>query len=667
MKYLSILFFTLLLLSCHGWGYALTRWSATRNQYPFAFLSVIGVAVLIFLGGVLNLVRLAYPLALSILLLTGLTFFAIYCAEHAKTWLAACRANGSIDLEKLKSLSGQVVPIGILITAVSFYALTLLPAAAFNFSDDFYTYLPRPFRMLQTGTLAGNPFEVLGIDSVGGLAFLQGFILIGLPVGHILGLDAVFGFALAGLLLIAFSKKLNLHWSATAFALVVFMVINPQSVNVSALYLSSALILGVLFASFHLLDQLEKSVRDAIPINAVGLLGVLTAGSIALKSTQLTYVLAYLACFFTGLFLISKDRRKIFKIGSLVVLFTLVALLPWLVLHATHYASIVHAALQPTTAMVGSTSSVLKGDITRLFSTGELYYGDSFLSYGVIVLMLAAVGTYSSFNTFGNRYSSSQRGYFLIAASSCAAGVINYLFYGAIFPPPLVVRYSCSMLIATLPFALLVASMSVSNTSLPAKLLTLPSRKILMILSMPLLVTALFWSTFVKRAELAYYFHMTMQFPFNNNYIEYNRYATSLDARKEIRDIQYKTEPDQKIFAWISTPMHLDFSRNEIHSFIVGGLLNPWLNMPLDGSTNDMMQYLKAQGIRYILWEYSSRDKSTFEDTYNRWLASPYASYRRQAERALYLRNTLAAIMNKSSYLYNENGIVLIDLQQIHD
>ena len=345
MKYLSIIGFIFFLFACYGWGYALVRWTDTRDKDNFAFLSVVGIAVLIFLGGILNLVRLAYPAALIVLLVSGLAFFLISFSANAKMWLGTRRTGSLINTARLKTKSGYALPIVILIVAVAFYALTLLPVTAFNIHDDFYTYLPRPFRMLQTGTLAGNPYEVLGTDSLGAHAFLQGFVLLGLPVEYLQGFEAVFSFGLAGWLLIEIGKKFKVHWIYATLALLGFISINPQSVNVSPIYLGSAFILGIVFASCQLLEQMEKSDSGAIPIMTVTILGLLLAGLLTLKNTFLVFSVAYFALFFIGLLLVSTDKRKILKIGGLVVLAAFLVLLPWLGLHASNFVSTVRIAL----------------------------------------------------------------------------------------------------------------------------------------------------------------------------------------------------------------------------------------------------------------------------------------------------------------------------------
>lgn len=658
MKYLSIIYFTILLFACYGWGYALVRWTAVRDEFDFAFLAVVGIACMIFIGGVLNLVRLAYPASLTVLLLIGLAFLAISYAPKAKTWISAWN-DGNLSIpDRLKSMSAYALPVGILAIAVGFYALNLLPSAVFNSGDDFYTYLPRPIRMLQTGTISGDPFEMLGID-LGAQAFLHGFVLIVFPIEYLIGLDAVFGFALAGLLLIAIGRKFDLDWGFVAIALIVFIVVNPQTVNISALYTGSAIILGILLASCHLLDQIEDSGSNVGPLISVGISGLLSAGAIAVKTSFASYVFAYFAFFFTGLFLISKDKRKILKICGLIILSTFLAILPWLTLHSTNIAIDILTALNRSNVVANDHISLPLRHIPALFSADVLQYGDSYMSYGIIVLMLFMVGSYSLFSMFASRVTLFQRGYFLVASASCAAGIVSYFFNAYYTLPKSAVRYTCPILIAALPFALLVASMSATKPANHEKLLRLPGINIAVMMFMPLLVVILFFNSFVTRLERAYYQHMTLSYPVPDNYISLVHQTTSSETKKEIREIQYMAQPAQKILAWIDMPADLDFSRNEIYVVNHQGLQNPWLGMPFNGNINDMVQYLKGHDIRYIMWEYG--DNYDRVNTYRRWSAINLKA----GTHALYLRHMLDLIMKDGSFLYHANGLVLFDLQQI--
>ena len=625
-----------------------------NNQ--FAFMSVVGIACLVFLGGMLNLFRLAVPAALAILLLAGVVFFFICYAGRIKNWLVMRRTAASARTAKIP----EFLPFAILIIATGFFAWTLLPVTAFNISDDFYTYVLRPVRMLQTGSLAGNPYEMLGLDSLGANAFLQAFVLLGFPIQYLLGFDAVFSFALAGLLLVATARKFNLHWIYPLFAVILFVLINPQSVNISAIYISAAIILGIFYASCVLLDQIDEADGSGQIISAVTL-GLLFAGLIGLKVTFVAYSMVYFATFFAGLLWRTHDRKKVLKPGVLTLLATLLALLPWLALFAGNYASAIRLSLHPAAGAIESGFSLPKGNVIAMFSSADLFYGGSFLSYGLIVLFLLLVAIYSLSFLLRSRAASLRNLYFIVAAAACLAGVVSYLFNGIIFNPELAVRYSCPVLIASFPFAMLAAA-----SALPAASRNLPALKTTVMLAMPVMLAMLFWKDFMIRADRVYTQHESIAFDLNDEYLAYNRYVFSPEAREVMRALQYKTEPGQKIFAWVSMPMHLDFSRNEIYTLREPALLNPWLDLPYTGNASDMVHYLKGQGVRYIMWEYNGYGMPS-EEKMRGMLSYPFLVYRKIGQRSLYLRKVLAAMMQGGAAMFSTDNYVLIDLQMIRD
>jgi hypothetical protein len=338
--------------------------------------------------------------------------------------------------------------------------------------------------------------------------------------------------------------------------------------------------------------------------------------------------------------------------------------LPWLALYLPNLLSAVHIASHPSSVTsTENTFTSFQGHISSLFSDGKLPYGSSVLSYGVVVLMLALIGLYVFFIILKDKVTPLKRGYLLVAMACCLAGITSYFFFGLIIAPVVVIRYSCPVLIAALPFAWLAASMAVADSQKPAKLLSWSGTRVAIIMLMALLVVVIYWDNFITRVERAYYLHITLSANADyDKYIEVNRYLLSKNTKQKIRDIQNKTQPGEKIFAWVPAPMHLDFSRNEIYSITYASLLNPWLDMPLNGNVYDMVRFLKGQGIRYIMW---SENDGILEAVNRKELSSPYAVYRRIAKRGFYLRDMLASIIQGGEFLYNANGIVLFDLKQI--
>jgi hypothetical protein len=220
----------LVCISLYGWGLLFHRLSKCPVQNQIVTI-IVGLGVVIFLGGVLNLLRLAYGWAFDTLLITGIaltawfTKFKLKLPHKAGEWLCAA------------------VP-GLLIVAIMVFTVkTQLPPKVFNWHDDFEKYFAHPVRMLQTGTLFGSPLNALGSETLGGQTLLHGFILNHFPIQYINGADAVFGLFLC-LLLSASSLGLRpVYLPMFLLSPLVVFFINPQYVNVSALYMGSAFIM----------------------------------------------------------------------------------------------------------------------------------------------------------------------------------------------------------------------------------------------------------------------------------------------------------------------------------------------------------------------------------------------------------------------------------------
>src|SRR5215212_9635116 len=166
---LSLIFVT----SAWGWGQAF----ATVYRLPIlrlgAFTTVLGLAVLSFIGGILNLVGFARSATLVSLVLLGGVFSVVVLLRN-QGWRRVFRSSRSGVAEK-RWLSLTPVFMALAITILA--GVCLMPTSIFNFHDDFHTYLPRVIRILESGTIAGNPFDGMGLDSLGTQSFFQGFFI----------------------------------------------------------------------------------------------------------------------------------------------------------------------------------------------------------------------------------------------------------------------------------------------------------------------------------------------------------------------------------------------------------------------------------------------------------------------------------------------------------
>jgi hypothetical protein len=138
---------------------------------------------------------------------------------------------------------------------IGFTIETQLPPRVFNFHDDFEKYFTYPVRMLQTGTLFGSPLSAIGLETLGGEAVLHGIIINHFPIPYINGADAVFGLLLCLVLVVSVVPRRLPFLPISLLGLLMVFFINPQYVNVSALYLGSAFMM----ASILLLSRNYKN------------------------------------------------------------------------------------------------------------------------------------------------------------------------------------------------------------------------------------------------------------------------------------------------------------------------------------------------------------------------------------------------------------------------
>ncbi len=225
MGFVGPLFAVLALLSAHGWGRAgLVALRSPGLTAPVTM--VFGVAVIVFLGGLVNLAGIAYGGSLDVIGGAGCLLAVLFTArERPQRPSAASVIAGVVALIPTAFVSATQVPIGL-----------------FDFLDDFSKYFAYPVRMLGTGTLAGGGLNSLGTETLGGQALLDGFLLAHAPLTTINAVDAVFGLALCGLLLAGQIRRWGWSWLPLLGGVLLLAVVPNQYVNISTLYLGVALL-----------------------------------------------------------------------------------------------------------------------------------------------------------------------------------------------------------------------------------------------------------------------------------------------------------------------------------------------------------------------------------------------------------------------------------------
>ena len=313
-----------------GWGSAFQRmFGLERASWPAT--AAIGMAAVVFIGGVLNLARLAVPWALALVAAAG-----IYLALRERMFFEM-----------------PAVPVALAVAGIMIFTIaTQLPPGLYNGHDDFQKYFVYPVRMLETGTVFGSPLSAMGTQTLGAKAFLDGFVVALFPMVYINGVDAVFGLFLCLMLASRFGARM----AATLLGVLSVVMIDPQYANISTLYCGSALIMAV------------ATVPGAAAV------GLLYAALIAMKPTFAVLVAIHFVA------TIRSVRGALWTALAMAGF-----LLPWVLVHAPNYLK----AKASVPALVPG--NILR-DSLNLFSFAPLEYGASAASYALLIVAMGVCG-----------------------------------------------------------------------------------------------------------------------------------------------------------------------------------------------------------------------------------------------------------------------------------
>ncbi len=662
------------LMSTYGWGRLFIKLFYRDTPNSWAYAVALGLCSWIFLGGILNLIQLAYPLALDGLFVVGLYISLAIVIPSLRNSAAKYSPLRLFYQLRATSQSGitlraDIVPVLIILSATGFVIATLMPTAAFNFHDDFHIYLVSPVRMLQTGTLGGGPFELVGVAYLGTQSFLQSFILSRFAPEYINGFDFIFCFLVAGLLINDIGRKVDVHWLYRTLAILAFVFINPQYVNISALYSGALFILGLIYSTFLLADTLDA--RDMrFPVLSGIATGLFVASLISLKATFIPFTLLYSAMLLFGLMLMERNRKRVAAIGGVSAGTACVVLVPWIVISFNTYgkASVgVFEQLMRKSAQSGD-AVVNWGRLTDFFfSRAELFFGASLLDYNFTIVTILAAGLISIYLLPRNSGRPGSR-HLVVGLCAFTAATVTYLINAYLFSLDLadveeLVRYFAPVIIAVVPAStLVVGRLFWVSPSTPPGGVGPTWRLAIMFVACQGMVLGLFMESLLDRAARARDYRTSLSFPLaqSEDYLAYNRFALSDEPRDRFLKIQSVTDQGETILAWVSMPFHLDFDRNSILTMEWPGLVVGEAEKPFDGDPEEFRKFLKRFGIRYVMWQFKGYGMRS-----ERPLRGPLQPRARRQEARMYLNlmDVMRSLAGKSKVVYKDNRFVLLDIK----
>ena len=564
-------------LSLYGWGWMVARSCYGREAIYPAYRMALGITAVAFFGGVLNALGVATPGALDAILYGGMVLALASFALSLRRGvgfpdLATSLRSALTDSSRRADLLSDAIVLVLVAGLVVFLATVQMPAAAFNFHDDFQTYAVRPVRMLAVGTLGGNFFDSSGFDSLGGQTFLQAFFLRWLSVADLNGFDAVLCLALGLLLVREFGRHRGVSTVMVLLSVILFVAVDPQYVNVSSIYSGGLMILGLLFAAIRWAEIMAESgigrwdiIRAVVPIA----LFATTLGT--LKATYAVFLAAFLVLFLVGSLAVSADRRRVALAALAATLCAIVLAAPWLITYADQYAAILGSAGGDPGGGV-SPALAFTEVLSQLLRPRELFWGGNTLNYTLLAATLVIcfpVAAYQLYKT--ERVEGRLHAVIFFAAS--AAALASYLAGPFATDTNSAIRYAIPVFVGTVPvvliyFATCVRAASGSTSANHASIAPARRATTIGLVVLQVAVIGAFAGPVVERADRAARHRTLLSFPaaLGEAYKAYNTYALGEESRSWMRRAQELTDPDTTILASVSLPMHLDFKRNEVLS-----------------------------------------------------------------------------------------------------
>jgi hypothetical protein len=571
----AAVWFLIVLPVCFAGLGLLTRRLPGIGHVKAELLPALGVAAFIFAGGVLNLLHLAFPLPIWILLAAGLLASAYEARKRARS---PRPEGGNGPSSRFKG--GVWLPGAVLAAVMILTVATQVAPRAYNWQDDLQKYFVHPVRMLETGTVFGSPLSAIGAESLGGLAFVQSCALLWLPIGAINGADAILGLLLCLIPLFAFgSRQPGLRW-VSAVAIASTVIIDPYYVNISALFLGSALIVAAV-----ILTSETNAPDGAFSGGSPAALGLTYAALLALKPTFFLFVGPHLLAVVCALALAQAGMKRGLRWGATTVFFTASFLAPWVLVHLPRYlASSVRDSL--------SHPALLHHSI-HLLGLEPIDYGVAGLrAFTVLVVILAALGAACvGFRPLSGGQSAGN----MAAAAAASVGVATYPFMIFAFPrivgyadgDPTAIRYFIPLALGIFPIVFCVAS-----RCLKERASAISSRARLgLCMALGLASLVYFGPTAAERFRDAVRYRTLLPFPgaHVDGLAKAMEFALGSTKQAEVRSQQEKIPPGSSLIAWIYTPYCLNFSRNTIFDAEIAGIANRWGALP---------------AADYILWEY---------------------------------------------------------------
>jgi hypothetical protein len=350
-------------------------------------------------------------------------------------------------------------------------------------------------------------------------------------------------------------------------------VVNPQYVNVSALYTGAVLMAAAV--------MLVADDREEFPPSSL-CLGLIYAGLAALKPIFALFALFHLPLAAMSVATCAGSWRAGAGWAVRTALWSAAALAPWIVLHAPLY----FATQSPSAEQIPAASIA---DRLDLLSADRLVYGASYRHYALLAGIAVLAMAWGLMG--GLRRSTRPQRRLSLGVVAASATLLLCWFTLLALGPQMAgfdhgLRYAIPFFLGIAPFVAVLAT----TIATPLPSLAAAAVPVFAILA----AAVAFAPSFLERSQQAARAGSILAFSTfaqQPQFLTYNRDVLSDRWARYVRSVQNNIPPGEAFVGWISTPFRLDFRRNRVFDVDTAGLVAPWAALPLSA--------------RYVMWEYS--------------------------------------------------------------
>ncbi|MBF0625512.1 MAG: hypothetical protein HQL82_11980 [Magnetococcales bacterium] len=648
-------------LALFGFGYWQARF--LRLSLPGAALVALGMVPVLMLGGWLNLLGWAKAPALDGVALTGLLLALaglLIGRRHPARAVAGPRL-GSSRAWRLTDL-----PIAAWGLLLCWQAVTHAPLV--NIRDDLEKYLIHPLHMLGYGTVGGNPFLSIGDYTLGGQAFLQGFVAAHFDPAAVRLVDILFFQILFLLTLRGCGQRVGASPGFVVLVVAATAFMDPMSINVSSLFSAALLLFLLLILPF--LPGADAADADPWSWRRGVSFGTLAGALVALKNTLIPILaLVFLVSLVLSLATGGERRKAILAFWGWTLTAGLVLVAPWMAASipwawlrlAPAAAPVFPSALPP----LYKWSAVSPHALYLGTMVANLHYTIVFtLLFLLLALLLADL----------RKHRSPPPAALPLWRGWIGSMLAVFLVYVVFLIPkmtqigwsPTGLRLSLTWFLALLPAALLLAWGTCAGTG---RRLPLPRRRAFLF-GVVGTILGVFAIPFVARIQTVLDHGPIPLFRSGLSGMEVlpevNRDVLSAHGKQLMARLQQAIPPGQGL--WIFSPLaiNLDFRRNPVFVFTNShALVDGYLDVPaMDDARGWLHLFRHRLGIEYLVWH--ENGYPTFNWSVAAKLAQDrdHAFYPRLARLLLGLHRMLMIFQAAGQQVYRVGDLVVIRLPE---